>query len=455
MGNINDAMLTGLELAEEMLRSESLPQGVASMLVFLSDGEATEGETSGNAIKANVAAANSDTELPIFSVAFGSGADFDLLKEISLAADSFAKRVYEGSDAALQLENFYAEISSPVVTNLKFDYVGGLVDNSSLSNGEVRTLFKGDQYVVVGKLLSEASGTFTVRVTGDKTGAKYLDDIVIDPCLRQPKIVEDSSSPSVVDHFDCIRPVPNVKKSKAQEFLQSLHAFLNIQQLLKKDKKGEALTLALENHFVTPVTSLVVVRPDEEDTLADVDDPTPDYDYPVMYSLSYAAPAPKAQVHKYISTYSGSRQAYSPQSYIEPVIADSYDLAYDDTGFESFSYAAYYDDYAASTSTTISNIVARTSTTTSQPETCQLTLFSKTYNRGEELVLLDDFADLGSFSDIAISALVEGPCCWQLFGEVNFAGSSAWLRPGGDYKGTDSFGRELFQEVSSLRRVQC
>merc|ERR1712121_331705 len=209
--NINSAMLTGLELAKEVLRSESLPQGVASMLVFLSDGEATEGETSGNAIKANVAAANSDTELPIFSVAFGSGADFDLLKEISLAADSFGKRVYEGSDAALQLENFYAEISSPVVTNLKFDYVGGLVDNSSLSNGEVRTLFKGDQFVVVGKLLDEASGTFTVHVTADKTGAKYLDDIVIDPCLRQPKIVEDSSSPSVIDSFDCIRPIPEVK----------------------------------------------------------------------------------------------------------------------------------------------------------------------------------------------------------------------------------------------------
>merc|ERR1712018_496708 len=184
-------------------------------------------------------------------------------------------------------------------------------------------------------------------------------------------------------------------------------------------------------------------------TLADVDDPTPDYDYPVMYSLSYASPAP--QPHFYMN--SGSRQAYSPQSYIEPVIADSYDLAYDDTGsgFESYSYAAYYDDYSAITSTSTSNIVARTSTTTttstsstttttSQPETCQLTLFSKTYNRGEELVLLDDSADLGSFSDIAISALVEGPCCWQLFGEVNFAGSSAWLRPGGDYKGTDSFG---------------
>merc|ERR1712110_1211081 len=479
--NINSAMLEGLDLAKEVLTSESLPQGVASMLVFLSDGEATEGETSGQAIKANVAAANSDTELPIFSVAFGGGADFDLLKEISLAADSFAKRVYEGSDAALQLENFYAEISSPVVTNLKFDYVGGLVDNSSLSNGEVRTLFKGDQYVVVGKLLDEASGTFNVRVTADKTGVKYMDDIVIHPCLRQPKIVEDSSSPSVIDSFDCVQPVPDVKKSKAQEFLQSLHAFLNIQQLLKKDKKAEALTLALENHFVTPVTSLVVVRPDEEDTLADVDDdPTIDYDYPLMYSMSYAAPAAAAyQPQRFASkivgghAYLASPQAYRPKSKISPIAAsNSYNLAYDDTGsgYESFSYydAAYdyVDDYAAITSTTVRNNLARTtttttfststsSTTTSQPETCQLTLYSKTYNRGEELVLLDDSADLGSFSDVAISALVEGSCCWQLFGEVNFAGPSAWLRPGGVYKGTDSFGRQLFQEVSSLRRVQC
>merc|ERR1712055_604597 len=463
--NINSAMLEGLDLAKEVLTSESLPQGVASMLVFLSDGEATEGETSGEAIKTNVATANSDSQLPIFSVAFGSGADFDLLKEISLAADSFAKRVYEGSDAALQLENFYAEISSPVVTNLKFDYVGGLVDNSSLSNGEVRTLFKGDQYVVVGKLLSEASGPLTVRVTADKTGTKYLDDIVIDPCLRQPKIVEDSSSPSVIDSFDCVQPVPHVK-SKAQEFLQSLHAFLNIRQLLKKDKKEEALALALENHFVTPVTSLVVVRPDEEDTLADVDDPATDYDYPAMYALSYAAPA-AASYQPQRSSNRVSPQAYRPNSKIAPVLA-SYDLAYDDTGsgFESFSYDSYdYYDYAAITSTTVGNMLARTTTTTtfaasttsttSQPETCQSMLYSKTYNRGEEVVLLDDSADLGSFSDIAISALLEGSCCWQLFGEVNFAGPSAWLRPGGVYKGTDSFGRDLFQEVSSLRRVQC
>merc|ERR1712200_362779 len=329
-----------------------------------------EGGTNSKAIKANVATANSDTELPIFSVAFGSGADFDLLKEISLAADSFAKRVYEGSDAALQLENFYAEISSPVVTNLKFDYVGDLVDNSTLSSGEVKTLFKGDQYVVVGKLLSEASGPFTVQVTGDKTGAKYFDDIVIEPCLRETKVVEDATILPIIDYINCFQPSPGEKKSKAQEFLQSLHAFLNIQQLLKKDKKSEALRLALQNHFVTPVTSLVVVQPDEEDTLVSADNPTDDFvDYPVAYAASFAsfASPPRAAPQPGLSSrvsYSGPSDRFgsksSPsivplKSYSAPVpkLAPQPAMAYyDDMGFESFSYSGegvyldldYYDD---------------------------------------------------------------------------------------------------------------
>jgi len=487
--NINDAMLTGLQLAKEVFQSEVLPQGVASMLIFLSDGEATEGETSGEAIKTNVATANSDSQLPIFSVAFGSGADFDLLKEISLAADSFAKRVYEGSDAALQLENFYAEISSPVVTNLKFDYVGGLVDNSTLSNGEVKTLFKGDQYVVVGKLLNEASGPFTVQVTGDKTGTKYFDDIVIEPCLREPKVVEDATILPIIDYINCFQPIPGEKKSKAQEFLQSLHAFLNIQQLLKKDKKSEALKLALQNHFVTPVTSLVVVQPDEEDTLVSTDNPTDDFvDYPVAYAASFASfaspprAAPQPGLFSRVS-YSGPSDRFGLRSRPSVVGLKSYSAPvpklapqpavayYDDMGFESFSYSDldYYDDDQSAlaaiptnrlktqaTSTTNSPpTLSALSTTTNQPEVCKLTLFSKTYNRGDELTLLEDSDDLGSFSDIAISAQVEGLCCWQLFGDVDFAGSTTWLRPGGSYKGTDSFGRELFRDVSSVRRVLC
>jgi len=163
-------------------------------------------------------------------------------------------------------------------------------------------------------------------------------------------------------------------------------------------------------------------------------------------------------------------------SYRAPVPKLAPQPAYDDMGFESFSYSGegvysdldYDDDQSAlsntftdrfktpTTSTTNSPpTLSALSTTTSQPEVCKLTLFSKTYNRGDEITLLDDSDDLGSFSDIAISAQVEGLCCWQLFGDVDFAGSTTWLRPGETYKGTDSFGRKLFRDVSSVKRVLC
>merc|ERR1712200_113061 len=124
-------------------------------------------------------------------------------------------------------------------------------------------------------------------------------------------------------------------------------------------------------------------------------------------------------------------------------------------GFESFSYSGegvyldldYYDDDQSALSNTFTDkfktpatsttnsppTTSALSTTTNQPEVCKLTLFS----------------------DIAISAQVEGSCCWQLFGDVDFAGSTTWLRPGETYKGTDSFGRKLFRDVSSVKRVLC
>jgi uncharacterized protein YegL len=452
--NINAAILAGLQQAERVLRSEELPPGVASMRVFLSDGEATEGETSGATIQGNIASANLDLELPIFSVAFGSGADFDLLKDISVAADSFAKRVYEGSDAALQLESFYTEISSPLVTNLKFNYVGGLVDNASLTETGRRTLFRGGQYVVAGKLLEGTAGGLEVRVTGERGGeeGRYAEDITI--CLRDTdhagleEVVEGSGEP--IDHFFVCRPssIPRPQRSEAQEFIQSLYAFLNLQQLLKRDQKAEAVALALENNFVTPVTSLVVVRPDEEDSLATVEEPAShDYDY------SYSSPTFSLRGLGGPRIVGGGSYQYgggSGATYPSAASGQRVQFSSVDSVFES-AYSTYDDDYAEE-----EEEVFFLSTTT-VPTNCagNLTLYDSTYHRGELLVLLDSSEDLGAFSDRAVSAAVAGSCCWTLYAEPGHSGPSVQLRPGGSYRGTDSFGRRLFREVSSALRVVC
>ena len=189
--NINAAVLAGLELARSVRSGEEMDQGSASMVVFQSDGEAINGETSSSAIKINVVTSNSYLQLPIFSVAFARGADFSLLQDISAAADSFTKRVYEDSDPALQLESFYSEISSPLLSNLKFDYVGRMVDNFSLSSTALRIFFKGSQYMVVGRLQEEGSGGLKVRVTGHGSGDTYRDRDSLTICPRELPVILD------------------------------------------------------------------------------------------------------------------------------------------------------------------------------------------------------------------------------------------------------------------------
>jgi len=81
-----------------------------------------------------------------------------------------------------------------------------------------------------------------------------------------------------------------------------------------------------------------------------------------------------------------------------------------------------------------------------------LTLFTKTYNRGEELMIEEDSEDLEGFDNKAVTALVSGDCCWDIFSEQNFAGARKTLRPGEKYTGANSLGRDLFRNVSSVRR---
>merc|ERR1712038_1391374 len=72
--NINDALLEGLRSASLVTRNEDLPRDLQSSIVFLSDGEATEGETGSSTIRDNVKTANRDT-VPVYSLGFGRNAD--------------------------------------------------------------------------------------------------------------------------------------------------------------------------------------------------------------------------------------------------------------------------------------------------------------------------------------------------------------------------------------------
>merc|ERR1719347_731903 len=289
--NINEAMLEGLKIAEGGLKSEKLPGDVRPMIIFLTDGLPSSGETNNEAIKRNIKEANRDLDFPIFSIGFGRDLDFTLIKEISEQANSFSKRIYEGSDAALQLEDFFAQISSPLISNLKFDYVGGLVKNNSVSQSSFKTFFKGGEYIIAGKLdTNSEEESLTVKVVGDSKKGPYRKDLQI--CLRTHKdqdddLVQDTESSlfliQIIGLPMCLLPPSYPPRSMAQNFMQKLHAFLNIKQLIRKadlgdevekiENKQKALQLAVDNNFVTGLTSLVVVRPDKKPTVSSLQQP--------------------------------------------------------------------------------------------------------------------------------------------------------------------------------------
>merc|ERR1712088_1200750 len=72
----------------------------------------------------------------------------------------------------------------------------------------------------------------------------------------------------------------------------------------------------------------------------------------------------------------------------------------------------------------------QTSTTTTPAGPCSgsLTLFSKTYNRGENVTVTDDTPDLDESNNQLVSALVEGDCCWAVYTEGSYSGDSEVFR---------------------------
>ncbi|XP_022178934.1 inter-alpha-trypsin inhibitor heavy chain H3-like [Myzus persicae] len=228
------------------------------IIVFLTDGEPTTGITEPQELIKYVSNTNEE-KYPIFSLGFGEGADIDFLKKLSLNNTGFARVIYEASDASLQLRNFYKEISSPILSNVTFKYIDDQVDNVTVTKKSFNLLFKGTELVVAGKLKDGKLPDFNGTLNADSTEGDFKGPVII-TCFDFPIVPPDA-----------------VPQKRRIGHLEKLWAYLNIQQLMDKYElnknenstaKAKALELALEYSFVTPLTSLVVVKPNDTTTSA-------------------------------------------------------------------------------------------------------------------------------------------------------------------------------------------
>nr|CAD7396384.1 unnamed protein product [Timema cristinae] len=225
--NIYGALKKGIQVAlfgKRLSESNSTAQqNPESMIIFLTDGQPNIEESNTDTIVNSITEANNITRVAIFSLAFGDDADMEFLKKLSLRNSGFARKIYEASDAALQLNQFYKQVSSPLLSNVTFKYQENQVVSDSLTRTNFHTLFDGSELIISGRLHAN-------EITGELNAHCYTG--LICPRIVKPEII------------------PGHKRN----FMERMWAFLTIQQLLDKitaeednaSLKQKALELALK-----------------------------------------------------------------------------------------------------------------------------------------------------------------------------------------------------------------
>nr|CAH7716627.1 unnamed protein product [Callosobruchus chinensis] len=237
--NIMDALKTALTIINNNHEEGKRNQPI---IVFLTDGEATSGETNNDKIISSITELNSG-KTPLFSLSFGDGADRSFLQKISLKNNGFARHIYEGADASLQLEDFYKGISSPLLSDVKFKYVDKVKE---VTRTRYPILFHGGEIVVAGQ---------------------------IDPGFY-PRPIEAIGFEGPVT----LTPPTEIKTPPGS--LERLWAYLTLKQILerrdaaenKTDLTKQALDIALKYSFVSDVSSLVVVKPNDTSKAVETED---------------------------------------------------------------------------------------------------------------------------------------------------------------------------------------
>ncbi|XP_017290960.1 inter-alpha-trypsin inhibitor heavy chain H3 isoform X2 [Kryptolebias marmoratus] len=239
--DINAAVLEGARMLNAHPR-----EGSASILILLTDGDPTSGVTNFEIIQSNVRRAIAG-KFPLYCLGFGFDVKFEFLEKMSLENNGVARRIYEDSDADVQLKGFYEEVATPLLTDVTMIYLGG----TNLTQTNFSQYYNGSEIVVAGEIMDNDIETFSPQVVAISSSRKLTFSTTNTP-------VEPSTGTVTVG------------------LLQRVWAYLTVKQLLEKELllsgaekekvKKEVLELSLKYSFVTPLTSMVVTKPEGEKT---------------------------------------------------------------------------------------------------------------------------------------------------------------------------------------------
>lgn len=224
--NINESLLAALKLFEKGDRPK--------MLVFMTDGLPTVGETNVDKIIANLNNAK-NVDIRIFPFGFGYDVNTTLLDRIGSENNGISDYVQPKEDLEVKVSNFFSRVSSPVLSDLDLDF-GPLLTEYTYPR-KLTDLFRGMQLTIIGRYKNTNDlNNITLRLTG-KSG-------------------KESRSFTYTDLDFPIR-------SEANSFLPRLWASRRVGWLLEqirsngetKETRDEVVELGTRYGLVTPYTS--------------------------------------------------------------------------------------------------------------------------------------------------------------------------------------------------------
>ncbi|XP_027693036.1 inter-alpha-trypsin inhibitor heavy chain H1 isoform X1 [Vombatus ursinus] len=260
--NLNGGLLEGINILNKAHEVDPRLRNNAPIVIMLTDGEPTVGETNLTQIRMNVKNAVQG-KFPLYNLGFGENVDFNFLEAMSLENDGAARRIYRDNDATEQLQGFYEEVANPLLKDVEFQYPKASIQ--ALTENRVKQFYDGSEIVVAGQLTDGGKKGFKSDVTGRGAGQDLVTTCSVDE-EEMEKILRE-------------------RGHMFEQHIERLWAYLTIQQLLEKrtkansekevnDLSAKALELSLKYKFVTPLTSMVITKPgDPDDQLAIADKP--------------------------------------------------------------------------------------------------------------------------------------------------------------------------------------
>uniref|UniRef100_A0A8B9PGU7 Inter-alpha-trypsin inhibitor heavy chain H3 n=1 Tax=Apteryx owenii TaxID=8824 RepID=A0A8B9PGU7_APTOW len=259
MTNLHGGLMRGIDTLNAAHERNLVPKRSASIIIMLTDGQPNVGVSDTQEIQKLVKKAI-EGKYPLYNLGFGYAVDYNFLEKMALENKGLARRIYPDSDSALQLQGFYDEVSNPMLMDVELNYPENEI--SDLTKNNFKHFYDGSEIVVAGRFVDHNQNSLTVDVKGEG--------------------LNDALSFTTQQDAEQTAKAFQEQEYIFGDYIERLWAYLTIEQLLEKrisatgeekeNLTAKALDLSLKYKFVTPLTSMVVTKPEDYDNQAGIAD---------------------------------------------------------------------------------------------------------------------------------------------------------------------------------------